>query len=369
MVTRPRDDDAVEGTSGLDLLVADPRPHRWIAKALAHLRRAALVHPVRDRDCEPRGRRRIRVLVRGDVDALAARPLDQRCRLLDLAPVLLSRRLVMRQFHSHAGAPPDLEVLFDRIEKMRRFVPDVAGVEPALVMDDLAERRELVRRSEGARRIDQPRREAYGAFVHRFREERAHPCQLVLRRSAVVRAHHAGAQRPVAHERAHVDRGLHAVDSIGVLAEGRPGPLHVETRELSVQLGFGEAAHRRRRAAAVPAHDERHAHVQRALERVVHEHRLIRMRVDVDESRRDGAIFRVDDPRAVFAEPGADRRDASATYRDIRAPAGRSRPVDHRSAADEEVGHECRRSGLCPRSFRFATTRSFLDCASAGFPS
>src|SRR5207237_6938813 len=109
----------------------------------ALLRPATLVTPVRYLDYDPRGRRLILVLLRGDVDALAARPLDQRCRLLDLAPVLLSRRLVMRQFHSHAGAPPDLEVLFDRIEKMRRFVADVARVEPALVTDDLAERCEL----------------------------------------------------------------------------------------------------------------------------------------------------------------------------------------------------------------------------------
>src|SRR5256885_3083637 len=58
--------------------------------------------------------------VRGDVDALAAGALDQRRRLLDLAPVLLSRRLVMRQLHSHAGAPPDLEVLLDRVEKDRK---------------------------------------------------------------------------------------------------------------------------------------------------------------------------------------------------------------------------------------------------------
>src|SRR5213595_3800054 len=49
------------------------------------------------------------------------------------------------------------------------------------------------------------------------------------------------------------------------------------------QVRFGEAAHRRRRAPTVSAHDERHAHVQRAFERIVHEHRLIRMRMDVDE--------------------------------------------------------------------------------------
>ena len=91
--------------------------------------------------------------------------------------------------------------------------------------------------------------------------------------------------------------------------------------------------------------------------------------MDVDEPGRDDAILRLDGPRPVLCDVGVDRRDASAAYGDVRAPSGGPGPVDHRSAADEKVGHECRRSSLCPRSFRFATTRSLRDRASAGFPS
>ncbi len=91
--------------------------------------------------------------------------------------------------------------------------------------------------------------------------------------------------------------------------------------------------------------------------------------MDVDEAWRDNAILRVDDPRTVFREVGADGGDPSALDRDVRAPSERSRPVDHRSAANEKVGHEWRRSRPCPRSLRFATTSSLRDCASAGLPS
>src|SRR5204863_8712505 len=112
---------------------------------------------------------------------LAAGALDQRRRLLDLAPVLLSRRLVMRKLHAHAGPPPDLEVLLDRVEKMRRFVADVARVKAALVAYDLAERGELARRPESARRVDQPRSKSDRAFIHRLGQERPHPRELVLR--------------------------------------------------------------------------------------------------------------------------------------------------------------------------------------------
>ena len=260
-MTGSRDHDAVEGAPGLDVFAPDPRPHGRIAESFAHLGRPAFVHPVRDRDRETGGRCGVWVLVRRNVDALGSGALDERGRFLDLAPVLLSRRLVMRQLDPDAGAAPDLEVLFDRLKKFRRFVADVARIEAASVADDLAERDQLVGRPEGARRIDQARGEPDRALVHRLREERPHPRELVRRRRAVVRAHHAGPERAVAHERAHVDRGLDRVDRVGVLAERRPGPLHVEARELSVELGLGEAAHRCRRAAAVSAYDERHAHV------------------------------------------------------------------------------------------------------------
>ena len=275
----------------------------------------------------------------------------------------------MRELHADTGAPADLQILFDRIEKMGRFVADVARIQAALIAHDIAERGELVRRSEGARRVDEARREPDRAFVHRLRQKGAHPRQLVLCRCSVVRTHHARPQRAVAYERAHIDGGFDPVDCVRVLAEGRPGPLHVQARELPVELGLGEAAHRRRRATAVPADDQGHPHVQRALERVVHEHRLVGVRMDVDEPGRDDAILRLNGPRPVLCEVGVDRRDASAAYGDVRAPSGGPGPVDHRSAADEKVGHECRRSSLCPRSFRFATTRSLRDRASAGFPS
>src|SRR5207253_7440050 len=71
---------------------------------------------------------------------------------------------------------------------------------------------------------------------------------------------------------------------------------------------------------------------------------LFRSRVDVDEPGRDDAVLRVDDARPVLREIRADRRDASAVDRDVGAPAGCSRPIDHGRAADKKVRHDRRRS-------------------------
>src|SRR5438477_13052521 len=134
----------------------------------------------------------------------------------------------MRELDTDASPPPDLEVLLDRIQQLRRFVPDVARVEAALIADDLAERGKLVGRPKGARRIDEPGRETDRPFVHGLREKGSHLGELILRGSAIVGAHDTRTQRPVPDEGADVYRRPHMVDGIRVLAERSPRPLHVE---------------------------------------------------------------------------------------------------------------------------------------------
>ena len=109
--------------------------------------------------------------------------------------------------------------------------------------------------------------------------------------------------------------------------------------------------------------------MQGTLQGVVDKHGLVGVRVDIDESGGDYAVLRVDDARTVLREVRTDRRNASALNGDVRLPTRLAGSIDDRSAADEKVGHECRRSRACPRSLRFATTRSLRDRASAGFPS
>ena len=361
MLAGTGDHDAVPRAARLHLLAADARTDRGIGEPLAHLLRAAFVHPVRDRHREAGGGRGVGVLVRRDVEALPARALDERRRVLHFPPVALARGLVVRQLDAHLAAPADREVLFDRVEELGALVADVARVEAAFVADDRAERGELVRRPERARWIDEPRREADGALVERAREELLHPRELGPRRRPVLGAHHAGAQGPVPDERADVDRGLRAIDRRRVFPERAPRALHVETRELAVELRLGEPAHRRRRAAAVAADDERHAHVDGALHGVVHEHRFVGMRVDVDEPGSDRAAVRVDHARVAVPLHATHARDPVAGDEHVRRERRPAGPVVDRATAEDEVAHSRRRSRPAPRSRRFATMSSFGD--------
>src|SRR5207302_4275075 len=138
MVPRSRDDDAIPRATGLNLLGADPCADRGIGEPLAHLRGAAFVHPVRDRDRETGRRRGVGVLIGRDVHPRGARALDERSRLADTSAVALARRLVMRELHPYARAAADLEILLDGIQKTARLVADVARVQAALFAHDRA---------------------------------------------------------------------------------------------------------------------------------------------------------------------------------------------------------------------------------------
>src|SRR2546430_790402 len=107
----------------------------------------------------------------------------------------------MRQLHTDVSPPSDLEVLLDRLQELRRLVADVARVEASLVPHDLAERGELVRRSPGARRGDEPPWRARGAPPPRPRpgrgpSARPPPPAAMRPRSAAMSARLPGAPVP-----------------------------------------------------------------------------------------------------------------------------------------------------------------------------
>ena len=73
--------------------------------------------------------------------------------------------------------------------------------------------------------------------------------------------------------------------------------------------------------------------------------REVGVRVHVDEARGEDEAIGVEDPirrrgRAVGRD---DRGDPPAVDGDARADPGRARPVDDGRAADEQIGHACRR--------------------------
>ena len=232
------------------------------------------------------------------------------------------------------------------------------------------QRRDLLPRGDAARHrtalpADVRRRlggsEADRARAQRLGDERAHRGDLVRRRLALHRllAHHVEADRGVAHERAHVDRGAAALDRVQVLRERLEGPLGADARAQRVER---HAFHllereeheltvrgpRRRDAEAAVAHHHRGDAVpRRDGQHAVPEDLGVVVGVDVDEAGRDDGAVGVEHPIGG-AGRGPDRGDPSVADRDVGAACRRAGPVDDRSAADQEVemlGHRRFRSG------------------------
>jgi hypothetical protein len=91
--------------------------------------------------------------------------------------------------------------------------------------------------------------------------------------------------------------------------------------------------------------------------------------VDVDETRSDDHVARVDHAHRPTSGDRADLRDPAAGDRDVRAHGRRARAIDDHAAAYEKVGHRRRRSRPAPRSRRRATMSSLRELSVASDPS
>ena len=79
--------------------------------------------------------------------------------------------------------------------------------------------------------------------------------------------------------------------------------------------------------------------MERALQRVVQEHGLVRVRVDIDESRRDDLTGRLDGPESRLGRGVAHPNDVPAVDQDVGDAPRCAGAVNDGAASDEEVVH------------------------------
>jgi hypothetical protein len=122
--------------------------------------------------------------------------------------------------HRDARAVPDLDGLVDGSEQVRPLAADVRGVDPTGPRGFLGERDDLRGVGVHPRRVDQPRRQAHGAGVHRFGHRPPHRLELVRARRTTRLLHRQLPHRTVSDQGRDVHGGAGIGDPLEERAEG-----------------------------------------------------------------------------------------------------------------------------------------------------
>ena len=236
----------------------------------------------------------------------------------------------MRDLHAYARLLADADRLVDGVEDHRGLAADMGKVVAAPRGHRLGERDQFVGVGIGTGRVDEARREAERAGVHRLAEQPLHRSHVVGVGRPRLESHGGDAQGAVADEVRDVDGGADRAERVEVLRERLPA---------QVEAGADAAgpapddlalvgAQRRLRERAHPDDFGRHALADFRLSRRTTEVEEIGVGVHVDEPGRHRVSGRVDHAGRLAGQVPADGDDPIAFDGDVRRPGGRARPVD-----------------------------------------
>ena len=339
-------------------LAPDTAAHVGLAQSPEETLDAALAGPVRDEGGQARAGRGVRVDVRGRVDPLVARPVQNAHQLVRATVVARVDDRQVRVVDADAGATAHLEQFLHRLEVPAGPHPGVGGVEGAVVaFDRVRDGGYLPDLGVARRRVGQARGHPERALLDGLRGEPPHARELVRSRRPVVDRADRYPERVVTHERRDVDADAARLDALSPLVQRRPVPLDrsAEDRaERAAKDGRPRVAAGERRVGAVAGDLGSHPLVHLALPAGIVEHAHVRVAVGVDETRADHVARSVNPQRRFLPGELADRRDAAAGNTHVGALARPSRSVDdgavhdqgvevHRCLHRQVVGHTCRR--------------------------
>ena len=205
---------------------------------------------------------------------------------------------------------------------------------PPYCFDDFGQLDEVLRGRETRRRNEERRRQAHRAFFHRLRDELLHLVQLGRRGGRLAVALDVGPDLLLADVRRDVGRHLLALELLEVPAERRPidgGAVGARAR-IVVRPGFHRSGRSR-----LAEHERRHALPDHALGLGLHEDRVVRVVVHVDEAGGHGEPLRIDPAIGRRAPQVADAGNLPVANADVghhgRCPVA----VEHRPLSDQQV--------------------------------
>jgi len=169
-------------------------------------------------------------------------------------------------------------------------------------------------------------------------EQALHLRQLVRGRRASCVTKHARAQRSLPNKGHVIRREARAFDARQVLVHRLPIEREVLVGRDVAQHRFARGAGQRRGGAtAVAGHFGRDALLDRAFHQRIQEHGFVAVRVNVNETRRNVPIRRVERARGSRVRQIAYRGDGVANDTNVRALRWRAGAVVKCSVADDEI--------------------------------
>src|SRR6266850_5701047 len=316
-------------------LAGDPVAQRRVAQPRHQVVHPARVHPVGQRGVQPVRGGDVRVGVGGHVDAVRPGPLDPRDHLLHVPPVR-STDLQVPDLHRDRGGPGDREGLVQRSEDPGSLAAQVGSVEAHVLRGHLRERDQLVRLREGARLVDETRRETERPLLHRFLDELLHPRELLRVGLRVAEAEHNASNLRRAHHHADVDRRPRPTQPAEVAAQIRPVHLQAVLAQPVFLLVHPGVVHGRGRDALAGqlAGD---ALPDLRLGARIDQHAQLALAEQIDEAGRHGQASRVDSPLRLRRRQLPDRGDAVPADAHVGAHPRGAGAVDHAATRDHQV--------------------------------
>ena len=243
----------------------------------------------------------------------APRRVDEGQALGALPPRRAADRLVVGHLHGNARLLADADRLAHRVEQPLGLVAHVRDVDAPVPGRHRRERDDLLGRREAARHVEEARRQAERARLHRFGHERAHAVELVARRRAVLGPQHLAANRALPRE----DGPVRADAGGGNLVQMRAdGP-----RRAAV-VALGQSGDPLQQVVVGGRHVEDAAHG---------------VGVRVDEPGGHHEPGRVDHAIRDRVGQVADARDAVPAHTDVGPDPRVPRPVDDPAAAHDQI--------------------------------
>ncbi len=342
-------------------VLLDPFARRRVPEPLDELLEPAFPRPERNAGVEAVRRARVRVLIRGHVEASRPRRLDAPQHLGHFSEVRPVSGFEMPDLRRNRGALGDREHFVERLEDASAFRALMREIHAAVPRGDLRELDDLVSRCEAIGHVLQRRAEPERALLHRLRDQLPHLLELGCRCGTVGFADHVVANAARAHQRGDVDRRPRSIlEPLEVVGQRAPVLRDAEVRGRRRRFGDEPIVHRRDRRA-LAGHLGRDALHDLAGRAAVDEHVELRLAQQIDEPRRDDQVRGIDRRRAAGVADHADRRDAIFCDGDVAAEPGRAGAVDDAPVGDDEIvarslrrrpGDRACRRGKCRASER-----------------